>query len=400
MSVDRRTFLKGTAATALGLAVHPGQAAAEPTAEDTVLATRSDLTVLQTRPVSAETPVTLLDGDLTPNHHHFVRNHGLIPQRANLRDLDGWTLTVDGAVDRPSQLTLEQLKEDFPTRVANVVLECAGNGRAGFRPPAKGTPWTLGAVGCAQWTGVLLSDLLERMDVQLQKAVHVAWEGEDRHLSGDPDKLPISRAIPFQKAIDGHTMVAWAMNGEPLPPEHGWPLRLIVPGYPGSASGKWLRRLWIRDQEHDGAKMGGLSYRMPNRPVAPGGAVDPEQTSIIEQMPVKSIITHPGTGHTVAAGESIQIRGQAWSGAGRITAVDLSWDFGHTWFPANLQDPPNPYAWQRFATPITLPGPGYWELWARATDETGATQPQVVPGWNPGGYLNNAMQRIALTVTG
>ncbi len=398
MILDRRSFLQGVTAAAVGLAA-PRRAAAEPSPEELILGGKPDLRIHQARPVNAETPVTLLDGDVTPNHHHFVRNHGLVPARAPLRDLDGWSLTVDGVVDRPTAFTLEQLQEDFPSRTANVVLECAGNGRAGYRPQTKGTPWTLGAVGCAQWTGVLLRDVLDTLDVRLNDAVHVAFEGEDRHLSGDPGKQALSRAIPFQKAVDGHTMLAWAMNGEPLPAEHGWPLRLIVPGYPGSASGKWLRRLWVRDQEHDSEGMGGLSYRMPRHPVAPGGAVDPEQMQVIEQMPVKSIITHPGTGVGVAAGEPLQIRGQAWSGAGRITAVDLSWDFGNTWTAANLQAPPNPYAWQRWARPITLPGPGYYELWARATDETGAMQPQVVPGWNPRGYLNHAMQRIAIQVT-
>jgi DMSO/TMAO reductase YedYZ molybdopterin-dependent catalytic subunit len=398
MPLDRRTFLKGATATALGLAAQPRRAAAAPTAEELILGARGDLRVLESKPFNAETPVTLLDGDVTPNHHHFIRNNGLVPARAPLRDLDGWTLRVDGAVDRPTEFTLQQLQKDFEARTANIVIECAGNGRAGYRPAARGNQWTLGAVGCAQWTGVLLRDVLETVDVRLNAAVHVAYEGEDRHLSGDPDKRPISRAIPIQKAIDEHTLLAWAMNGEPLPPEHGWPLRLIVPGYPGSASGKWLRRLWVRDQEHDGAKMGGLSYRMPVEPVAPGGTVDPEKTQIIELMPVKSIITHPGTGAAIKAGEPIQIRGQAWSGSGRISAVDLSWDFGHTWTSANLQGPPNPFAWQRFAKPITLPGRGYWEVWARATDETGAMQPQVVPGWNPKGYLNNAMQRIAIEV--
>ena len=399
MSVDRRTFLKGATASALGLAVSPRRATAEPSAEEMILGGKPDLRVLQSRPVNLETPVTLLDGDVTPNHHHFVRNHGLVPSRAALRDLEGWSLRVDGVVDRAAEFSLEQLQRDFPGRTANIVLECASNGRAGYRPPTRGGQWELGAVGCAQWNGVLLRDVLESVDVRLNDAVHVAFEGEDRHLSGDPDKLPLSRAIPFQKAVDGHTMLAWAMNGEPLPPEHGWPLRLVVPGYPASASGKWLRRLWVRDQEHDGAGMGGLSGRMPTRPVPPGGAVNPEHTRIIEEMPVKSIITHPATGHAVAAGEPVQIRGQAWSGAGRITGVDLSWDFGHTWTRANLQAPPNPFAWQRFARPITLPGPGYWEVWARATDETGAMQPQVVPGWNPKGYLNNAMQRIAIEVS-
>ncbi len=396
--IDRRSFLKGAALSTAGLAIATRATAAEPTPEETILAGAADLRVHSDRPVVAESPVTLLDGDTTPNHHHFVRNNGLVPQRAVLRDTSDWTLTVDGEVDRPTQFSLDQIQSRFSAHTASLVIESAGNGRAGFRPAARGIPWTLGGVGCATWTGVLLRDLLEGVDYR-GSCTHVAFYGEDTHLSGDAARSPLSRAIPIEKALDGHTMVAWAMNGEPLPAEHGFPLRLVVPGYPGSASGKWLKRLWLRDQQHDGQGMEGLSYRMPLHPLKPGDELDPAQTRIIQQMPVKSLFTAPASGVRVAAGESLQLRGQAWSGAGRIEAVDLSWDFGQTWIKANLQEPPNPYAWQRFAKPITLPGPGYYEIWARATDVTGATQPQVVPGWNPQGYLNNAMHRIAVEVS-
>lgn len=395
--IDRRTFLRGAALSTAGLAIATRASATEPTPEETILGGKTGLRVHSERPVVLETPTTLLDGDTTPNHQHFVCNHGLVPPRAVLRDTADWTLTVDGEVDRPTPFTLEQLQSRFSAHTASLVIESAGNGRAGYRPAAQGTPWTLGGVGCATWRGVLLRDLLEGVDYR-GACTHVAWEGEDRSLTGEG--APISRSIPIEKALDGHTMVAWAMNGEALPPEHGFPLRLVVPGYPGSASGKWLKRLWLRDQEHDGATMAGLQYRMPTRPLKPGGELDPAHTRIITEVPVKSMFTAPASGARVAAGESLQLRGQAWSGAGRIERVDLSWDFGQTWIAANLQEPPNPFAWQRFAKPITLPGPGYYELWARATDVRGATQPQVVPGWNPLGYLNNAMHRIAVEVTG
>jgi DMSO/TMAO reductase YedYZ molybdopterin-dependent catalytic subunit len=356
------------------------------------------LRILNDRPLNAETPVTLLDDLITPNTRHFVRNNGLIPERALRGSLDGWSLVVDGEVDRPLNLSLDHLKKDFEHHTRALVLECGGNGRAGFHPPTSGNQWTLGAVGCSLYEGVLLRDVLARAGVR-SSAVYLAFVGEDPHLSRDPSKSPISRGVPIAKALDEHCLLAWNMNGVPLPALHGFPLRLICPGWPASASGKWLTRLWVRDQVHDGEKMTGTSYRMPRYPVAPGTVVPDADMEIIEELPVKSIVTNPGTGMTIELNESLDLRGHAWSGFGEVRAMDVSIDFGATWLPTLLYPPRNPFAWQRWETSVRFPTPGYYEVWARATDVRGHSQPMVVPGWNPRGYLNNAMQRIAVKVS-
>jgi len=202
--------------------------------------------------------------------------------------------------------------------------------------------------------------------------------------------------VPIAKALDEHTLLAWEMNGEPLPALHGFPLRLVCPGWAASTSGKWLTRIWVRDREHDGEKMTGMSYRMPKHPVVPGAKVEPADMAIIEELPVKSLITFPATGAEVPQSKPVAVRGHAWSGWGDVKAVQVSRDFGATWTVARLRKPRNRYAWQRWEAGLKLPLKGHYEVWARATDEKGNQQPMVVPGWNPEGYFNNSVHRIAL----
>ncbi len=391
-SPARRRFLGAVPAGAGVLALHRGLAQTE--AE---LAGKTGMRVLSERPINAETWVDDLDPRHTPNDRHFVRNNGGVPERALSGNLDGWSLRVTGEVEQEIALSLDDLMSGFETVSRSLVLECAGNGRAAFRPGAAGNQWWLGAVGCARYTGVRLADVLAAAGL-LDTAVFVAWYGEDPHLSGDPAEVPISRGIPLSKANDPSTLLAWEMNGEPLPPLHGFPLRLVAPGYPASASGKWLTRLWVRDRVHDGPKMTGQSYRMPRYPVAPGDDVPDEQMEIIEEMPVKSVITRPETGGQHAIAGPLAVRGWAWSGSGAVDAVHLTADFGATWFGCRLETPENRFDWQRFEGSVRFPIPGHYELWARATDRRGRQQPMVAPGWNPRGYLNNAMHRIAVTV--
>jgi DMSO/TMAO reductase YedYZ molybdopterin-dependent catalytic subunit len=225
--------------------------------------------------------------------------------------------------------------------------------------------------------------------------VYTGHYGADTHLSGDPDKMPISRGVPIEKAMDPHNLIAFEMNGGPIHPQNGAPVRLVIPGWPGSCSQKWLTRVQVRDQVHDGEKMGGDSYRVPRYPVAPGAEVPMEDFVIIQSMPVKSIITHPATNSQIP-GRTV-VRGHAWAGDRKVSAVDVSVDFGASWQGAELQEPANPFAWQHWTTDIEFPQPGYYEVWARATDEAGVMQPFAV-AWNPKGYLNNSMHRIALMV--
>lgn len=407
-NVDRRNFLKAGGLTALAAAlgapipfadklapgVVPEALAAEATAITEIPGKRG-LRILGDRPLNAETPVTLLDADITPIEHHYVRNNGHVPERAEKKDLTGWTLTIDGEVKNPLQLSLDQLKQKYKHYTRALVLECGGNGRAGYNPPASGNQWTLGGVGCALYTGVLLKDVLKDAGVK-PSAVYIGYISEDPHLSRAPGKDAISRGVPIAKALDENTMLAWDMNGEPLPTLHGWPLRLICPGWPASTSGKWLKRIWIRDRVHDGTKMTGHSYRLPKYPVAPGTEVPAEDMVFIEEMPVKSNITNPATGIETPLNQALELRGHAWSGFGDVTAMHVSIDFGATWIKCDLKKPRNKYAWQRWTVSVKFPEKGYYEVWARATDVTGKMQPMLVPGWNPEGYCNNAMQRIAV----
>jgi DMSO/TMAO reductase YedYZ molybdopterin-dependent catalytic subunit len=175
-------------------------------------------------------------------------------------------------------------------------------------------------------------------------------------------------------------------------------LRLIAGGYPASASGKWINRIGVRNKIHDGAKMESPSYRVPCYPVAPGEKVTDEAMCIIESMPVKSLITYPKSGAMIEEGKPISIRGHAWAGELVVSKMDYSIDFGATWHPCNIERPINRLAWQHFNAVIQFPKKGYYEIWAKATDSNGASQPMLVPGWNPKGYLNNACHRIAVKI--
>lgn len=348
-------------------------------------------------PLNAEPLQWQLDSDITPNNLFYVRNNGEIPDMAMSQDDSEWNLVLDGFVNNPTTYTIQQLRDTFTVHRRTYVLQCAGHGRAGYNPPVSGNQWTVGPVGNAEWEGVLLKDVLERAGLQ-DAAVYVAWEAMDTKCG--KEDVAVSRGVPVRKAMDGFTMLAWSMNGEPLPAAHGFPLRLIAPGFPGAAQGKWLKRLWIRDVEHDGAKMTGHSYRYPTIPIKPG--VIPETSEgykVIEEMPVYSIITHPMSCATIGASRTIQVRGKAWSGEGDVDHVDVSIDFGQTWLRATLNSPVNKYAWQNWYLDLTFPNKGYYEVYARATDNKNRVQPMVVPGWNHKGYLNNAVVYTTITVS-
>ncbi|MHA1566663.1 MAG: sulfite oxidase [Alphaproteobacteria bacterium] len=398
---DRRGFLKGaglatmTAMVGAAIPFHrymPGGLIPAAFASEDVLVGKDGLTLLNDRPVNAETPPHLLDDDITPTTRHFIRNNGIPPDEV---DADSWTLTIDGFVDNPVTYSIADLKSKFEVVTRALTIECGGNGRAFFDPPATGNQWTLGAVACSQWTGVRLKDVLEAAGVQ-SNVIYTAHYGADTHLSGDPDKLPISRGVPIDKALTENILIAFAQNGEALHPMNGAPLRLVVPGWPGSCSQKWLKRIELRDVVHDGPKMTGKSYRVPNRKVAAGEEVEKGDFVIIERMPVKSLITSPANGGD--AGRSVDIRGHAWSGDRTISAVDISHDFGASWMAAELDGPVDDGAWQNFRGTVALPAAGYYEIWARATDSAGVMQPHAID-WNPKGYLNNTMHRVALRVT-
>ncbi len=397
---DRRGFLKKAGLTTMAVMVGatipfhrnmPMGMMPAALASENVLVGKDGLTLLNDRPVNAETPPHLLDDAITPTARHFIRNNGIVPFDMNP---DTWELTIDGFVDNPMKLSIADLREQFEVHTMALWMECGGNGRSFFDPPARGNQWTYGAIACSKWTGVLLKDVLKKAGVQ-SNAVYTAHYGTDIHLSGDATKLPLSRGLPIKSATTSDSiMIAFEMNGDALHPMNGAPLRLVVPGFPASTAHKWMNRIEVRDIVHDGAKMGGQSYRVPNRPVYPGEKVDNADMIIMEHMPVKSLVTFPANGAKV--GMETEVRGHAWVGHRTVTSLDISVDFGATWQKAELDDPVNPGAWQNWRTKVSFPrGVGYYEVWARATDSEGDMQPHAWD-WNPRGYWNNTMHRVGL----
>ncbi|MFD2588881.1 sulfite oxidase [Croceitalea marina] len=354
------------------------------------------MVVLNDKPWNMEAQAHLLDDRVTPNRFMFIRNNGKIP--ANI-DAANWKITFDGeSLETKKTYSLKELKSKFKQYTYQLTLECGGNGRSEFNPPAKGNQWTVGAVSCATWTGVRLKDVLE--DAGYKKdAVYIGYHAADTHLSGDPSKEPISRGVPMAKALQDETLLAFKMNGGDIPLAHGYPLRLIAGGWPASASGKWLNGISIRNKIHDGTKMTGSAYRVPCEAVAPGEKVKDEDMCIIESMPVKSLITYPKSGAVLKNKNSLTIRGHAWAGELQVKTMEYSIDFGSSWQTCRLEVPKNRLAWQHFSATISFPKKGYYEVWARATDSNNLKQPMILPGWNPKGYLNNACHRIAVKVS-
>jgi DMSO/TMAO reductase YedYZ molybdopterin-dependent catalytic subunit len=352
--------------------------------------------VLNDKPWNIEAKAHLLDDKVTPNKFMFIRNNGLIPENI---DINNWTITFDGeSAAQKKTYTLAELKSKFPQYTYQLTLECGGNGRSEFDPPAKGNQWTVGAVSCANWTGVRLKDVLEDVGIN-DDAVYIGYHAADVHLSRDPGKEPISRGAPMVKALQEETLLAFKMNNEDIPLAHGYPLRLVAGGWPASVSGKWINGISIRNKVHDGTKMTGDAYRVPCNPVAPGEKVKEEDMCIIESMPVKSLITYPKSGAMISMGKKLDIRGHAWAGELEVERMEYSIDFGSTWKTCPIEKPSNRLAWQHFSASIDFPKKGYYEVWARATDSRGISQPMLLPGWNPKGYLNNACHRIAIKVT-
>ena len=416
---SRRGFLNGAGLAAMGAAVGgsipfssrmpaglvpatlaqgaaPGHAAAKGPQLLDFPGKEKDLVVLGERPLVAETPEQMLDDETTPMAKFFIRNNGQIPEAAP--DPDGWTLAVDGEVNAPLKLTLGEIKRRFPPKTYRMVLECGGNGRSAFQPQARGNPWTNGGAGCAEWTGVPLAEVLKAAGLK-DTARYTAHYGADPHLSGDTSKESLSRGMPIAKAMEEHGVLVWAMNGEALPNIHGGPLRLVIPGWPGSLSHKWLTRVTIRDREHDGQGMTGTSYRVPNKPMIPGGKADEKDFRVLESMPVRSVVTAPTNGARLPAGtRELALRGAAWAGDLSVARVDVSTDFGATWTGAQVGPTRNRYDWNRWTATVRLPSDGYYELWARATDGEGRMQPHLAGNWHPQGYGGNAMHRVAILV--
>ena len=355
---------------------------------------KSELTILNDRPINAETPPHLLDDLITPTKRHFVRNNGTIPNLSK-EEIKNWSLSIEGNVQKTKNYSINDLKNKFEVVTKALQLECGGNGRAFFKPPASGNQWSYGAISCSEWTGVKLADVIKASGIK-RSTIYTGHFGADIHLSGDETISPLSRGVPINKALDENNIIAFAMNGKNIPIIHGAPLRLICPGWPGSTSQKWLNKIELLDHVHDGTKMTGKSYKVPKLPVKPGSKVAINDLKIIESMPIKSLITFPKTGLQLNS-LSLNVRGHAWAGDKRVKDVKISIDYGATWIEANLSNPVNTYAWQNWGLKINFPSKGYFEIWSKASDEQNISQPLDI-SWNPKGYLNNTVHRIYVNI--
>ena len=349
---------------------------------------KEKLLVKSMRPPDYESPVALLDAFITPIEHFYVHSHLPVPPVA---DRATWRLHVEGEVGAPVALGLDDLRA-MPSAIVTTTLECAGNGRAFYDPPVAGIQWGRGAVGTARWKGARLKDVLTRAGIT-PAGRFVLVSGADRPLGKMPEFI---RQIPIAKAMHPDTLVAYEMNGAPIPQLHGAPLRVIVPGWEGAYSVKWLNRLRVVDREFDGFWVA-TAYRYPTRRVAPGSLVAPADLAPLTGLVVKSLITQPLEGTVVALG-TVNVAGFAWAGEHAIARVDVSVDHGASWQPARLVGERAPYTWRRFEFAFATRAPESYLILSRATDVNGRTQP-IEPPWNPAGYLWNAPDRVRVEVT-
>ncbi len=389
--ISRRRMLQLAAAAALTAAVDPREAARLAWAESGEEAPPAGLKTRVARPYDAETDVAVFREWLTPNGKFFVRSH-FGPPPAAVADPARWRISVSGLVNEPQAFSLEDLRR-FEEVTITAVLQCSGNGRAHYRPRVPGVQWERGAVGNARWTGVRLADVLRHAGVRGEGAQHVRLDAADRPVV---EKTPLFvRSIPIRKALHPDTLLVTKMNGEPLPLLHGGPLRLLSPGWMADACTKWLTGLAVQEREPEGYYMQ-TAYRYPTKPMEPGAAISPAVMKPVEAMVVKSLIASPGEGATVAKGPVV-VRGVAWTGEGRVTRVDVSTDEGRHWHQADLVGEDVPYAWRQWEWRWSPTDSGPVTILCRATDSTGAVQPERSP-WNPGGFMWNGWDRVTVRV--
>lgn len=356
--------------------------------QEIVIPGKRSMIVHNDRPEDLESPVSYLNQWLTPNDSFFVRQH--LPRP--VVDQASFQLQITGKVANNIKLTLAQLQK-LPQYTVPAVLECTGNARGFFSPRVPGIQWGRGAIGNAEWTGPRLSDVLKLAGADLS-AGYVTVNGADKGIAKTPDFI---RSLVMRKALDSSTLLALRMNGEPLPPIHGFPLRLIVPGWDGTSWVKWVDYLSVDDQPNSGFFMN-PAYRFPKHPGPPGMPAKPADLEVIEAMPVKSYITGHADGDKIPL-SAVTLRGIAWAGEQRVAQVEVSTDSGLTWQTAELTGKDLPFTWRLWSLAWHPPQRGYYTVLSRATDTTARTQP-LVPVWNPSGYLFNAVDRIGLSVEG
>ncbi len=354
--------------------------------------TRADMIVHEEQPFNAESALAALTEPVTATEAFYVRGHCDVP------DIDpgAWRLRVHGEVQRELGLSLTTLREAFQEREVTATLQCAGNRRAGLiaiRDIPGEAPWGPGATGTATWTGVALADVLA-LAGPLREAKHVGFMGADV----SPEATPSQRfggSIPLEKASRPEVLLAWAMNGAPLPPVHGAPVRVVVPGYIGARSVKWLEQIEVRATPWPGYFQNVVYRLLPDDGTPSAGAGIP-----LGLVALNSDVVTPADGETVPSGP-LEVRGYAFAGGERyVSRVDVSLDGGATWAPAELLDDLGPWAWRHWRVILDL-APGDHEIVVRAWDSSAATQPEnEAPLWNPKGYVNNARPRVRVRAIG
>lgn len=334
-------------------------------------------------PLNLEAPLRALAEPVTPTEQFYQRTNFLIPEI----DAGAWSLSIGGGVRNPLTLTLDDLRA-LPARTVTMTMECAGNGRARLRPLPPGHPWDLGAVSTGTFTGVRLRDVLERAGVDAG-AVEVMFVGADAGEVSPDRTVRFERSLPLEQAMHPDVLLAWEMNGEPLRPPHGYPLRVVVPGWYGVASVKWLTEIRVIDTPLD-AHFQTERYVY----VAEPGLAD---GTPVTAMRVRALIVEPGEDERLAAGAATTLRGTAWSGEAPIDRVEVSVDGGATWRDADLGTALSPYAAVPWSIEWTPAHAGPHVLMARASDAAGNVQP-LEQVWNELGYGNNAVHRLEVEV--
>lgn len=348
---------------------------------------KDKLIIRSVRPPDFETPVSLLNTFITPNDAFYVRSHLPVPAQT---DAATWALKIGGEVNSPGSLSVDEIKK-LPAVTVTVTLECAGNGRGFFQPSVAGIQWEKGAVSTARFTGARMADVLKKFGVKTT-GQNVEMHAADRPLGTMPAFV---RQVPMAKAMHPDTIVAYDMNGQPIPLVHGAPLRAIIPGWEGAYSIKWLNALNVIAKDSDSFWVA-TGYRYPTRRIAPGAAVDAKDMAPLTGLVVKSLITTPAEGASLPSGK-IAVGGFAWAGENDITRVEVSTDNGASWQPARLTGEQAKYTWRRFEFEFNAATPASYLILSRATDSKGNTQP-AVSQWNPSGYLWNQYDSIRVEV--
>ena len=354
---------------------------------------RPGLVVHGDHPLNAETPPPLLrESFVTPDEAFYVRCHGDVPEV----DPGRYRLAVSGLVERPLRLSLEEIR-DLPKTETTATLYCAGNRRAELTQvksiPGK-VAWKVGAAGNARWGGVLLRDMLEAAGIG-KGTRHVAFTGLDRDVESGTG-VHFGGSIPIERAVSDRVLLAYEMNGRPLAPEHGFPLRVVVGGYVGARSVKWLSEIALRAEPSDNYYQA-VEYKLFPPHVTAENA-DHSEGEMLGEIPLNAVIWAPKDGETLPRGP-VTVRGYAIAGGDRrVARVEVSADGGATWTEATLTEGDGPASWRLWEA-VVEPGPGEREILARATDSGGGTQPETVEEvWNFQGYANNAWHRVRVEV--